>query len=396
MRPDTAGRKAFVTAQALVEWFHGHARDLPWRHTVDPYAVWVSEIMLQQTQVRTVVPYWERWMRELPTIESLAAASPEFIHKLWEGLGYYSRVRNLQRGAQTVLDQYRGVFPHVYEAILDLPGIGRYTAGAICSIAFNQAKPILDGNVIRVLCRYFAIHGPVSMPATREKLWVESDQLVLAAASLPSKQHVALAPSGNCSALNQALMELGATVCKPREPDCARCPLKRNCASLKSGLVDLLPNLDKRPAATAKSVAVIVVEADGRFLIRRRPSDGVNANYWEFPNLESSASAQSAVRLFKKSSGLRLKGLTHFRTFRHSITRYRITLNVYRAKLASPPISGHSLEWTWASQAQLVSLPFTAAHRKIIGHLTASDENQKFWAAVPAPAKVKSRSRRAT
>ena len=364
-----------ATARILINWFHRHARDLPWRHTTDPYAVWVSEIMLQQTQVRTVVPYWERWMKILPDIESLAAASPETIHKLWEGLGYYTRVRNLQSGAQAVLKQHGGVFPRTFEAIIELPGIGPYTAGAICSIAFNQPVPILDGNVIRVLCRYFAIDEPVSATATRGKLWNESCQLVLAAASLPAKTHPSLILAGNCSTLNQSLMELGATICKPRQPECDRCPLKANCAALISGMVDLLPNLEKRPRGTAKHFVAVVIEENGRFLISRRPSGGVNAYFWEFPNLEASACARSPALMFKKSSGLALKNVQQVHTLRHSITRYRITLKVYRADLISPFKAGPSSEWIWASRAELHSLPFTAAHRKIIGQLASPGES---------------------
>ena len=376
---DKGTHQTRAAAVALIDWFHRSARDLPWRHTVDPYPVWVSEIMLQQTQVKTVVPYWERWMHELPTIKSLAAAPPEGIHKLWEGLGYYTRVQNLQRGAQTVLDQHNGVFPQTFDAILELPGIGRYTAGAICSIAFNQATPILDGNVIRVLSRFLAIDAPVSAIATREKLWNESFQLVLAAASLPAKTHPTLTLAGNCSALNQALMELGATVCKPRQPQCGRCPLRKNCAALKSNLVDLLPNLEKRASATKKHFAAVVIEADGRFLVRRRPGGGVNAHFWEFPNIEVSAAPanKSLTSQFKKSFGLELKNLKLLQELRHSITRYRITLTVYRAKLVSPPKTDVHSNSSWASMTELHSLPFTAAHRKIIDHITDAGQFKK-------------------
>ena len=376
---DKGTHQTRAAAGALIDWFHRSARDLPWRHTVDPYSVWVSEIMLQQTQVKTVVPYWERWMHGLPTITSLAAAPPEAIHKLWEGLGYYTRVRNLQRGAQAILDQHRGVFPRTFDAILELPGIGRYTAGAICSIAFNQATPILDGNVIRVLCRFLAIDAPVSAVATREKLWNESLQLVLAAASLPAKAHPTLTLAGNCSALNQALMELGATVCKPRQPECGRCPLRKNCAALTSNSVDLLPNLDKRPSATKKTFTAVVIESDGRYLVRRRPGGGVNAHYWEFPNVEVSASAshKAAAESFKKSSGLELKNLKLLQELRHSITRYRITLKVYRAKLISTTKTALNSNLSWASMTELHSLPFTAAHRKIIDHITDTGQCKK-------------------
>ena len=166
----------------LLAWFGRCARDLPWRRTRDPYAVWVSEIMLQQTQVKTVWPYWERWMRALPTIGALAEARPVRIHKLWEGLGYYTRVRNMQRAAQVIVGQHGGRFPEDFDAVLALPGIGRYTAGAICSIAFNQAKPVLDGNVIRVLTRLFGVGGDPRAKATNARLWALAEELVQCAA----------------------------------------------------------------------------------------------------------------------------------------------------------------------------------------------------------------------
>ncbi|HEX4644651.1 MAG TPA: A/G-specific adenine glycosylase, partial [Verrucomicrobiae bacterium] len=174
--------KAVVAA--LLTWFAQNARDLPWRRTRDPYAIWVSEIMLQQTQVKTVIPYWERWMKALPTIKALARATPEKIHKLWEGLGYYTRVRNLQKAAQKIMADHDGQFPETYEEILALPGIGRYTAGAICSIAFNQPTPILDGNVIRVLTRLFAIRENPRDKSTNNQLWQLAEQLVSEAAKL--------------------------------------------------------------------------------------------------------------------------------------------------------------------------------------------------------------------
>src|SRR5690348_11113410 len=199
----------------LLEWFAAHARDLPWRRSRDPYAIWVSEIMLQQTQVGTVIPFWQRWMQALPTIGSLARANPAKIHKLWEGLGYYTRVRNLHKAARVIIQQHGGEVPTLYEEVLALPGIGRYTAGAICSIAFNQPQPILDGNVIRVLSRVYGIEGDPREKITNRKLWLLAEELVRAAAqeqqpetcglSPPSRQ-----PKGRCSSFNQALMELGA------------------------------------------------------------------------------------------------------------------------------------------------------------------------------------------
>src|SRR2546425_303209 len=186
-------------AQLLLNWFKQNARDLPWRRTRDPYAIWISEIMLQQTQVKTVIPYWQRWMRRLPDVRALARARPDAVLKLWEGLGYYLRARNLHQAARTIVDQHGGRFPEQFDEVLALPGIGRYTAGAICSIAFNQPTPVLDGNVIRVLTRWFGITTNPREKSTNKKLWELAEQLVVNAAKLPGKQ--------NCSQLNQALME---------------------------------------------------------------------------------------------------------------------------------------------------------------------------------------------
>src|SRR3974390_1560339 len=181
-------RKISTIVKSLLEWFSKNARDLPWRKTTDPYCIWVSEIMLQQTQVKTVLPYWERWMKAVPDIRALARAKPEKLHKLWEGLGYYTRVRNMHKAAQEIVTNYSARFPHTFDDVLALPGIGRYTAGAICSIAFNQAKPILDGNVIRVLTRLYGIGGNPREPKTNAKLWSLAEQLVLQAVTLRNGQ----------------------------------------------------------------------------------------------------------------------------------------------------------------------------------------------------------------
>ena len=220
--------KASWLVHALLDWFATAARDLPWRRTTNAYAVWVSEIMLQQTQVKTVWPFWERWMRELPTVAALAAARPERVLKLWEGLGYYTRARNLQRAAQLIVARPGGEFPTQFDEMLALPGIGRYTAGAIGSIAFNQPAPILDGNVMRVLTRLFALTGNPREKETNARLWQLAEQLVRAAAAVDFKSQISnlkFPLAGPCSALNQALMELGALVCTPRSPQCPRCPL---------------------------------------------------------------------------------------------------------------------------------------------------------------------------
>jgi A/G-specific adenine glycosylase len=312
----------------LLRWFRDNARDLPWRRTLDPYAIWVSEIMLQQTQVSTVVPYWERWMRELPDIQSLARASEQKILKLWEGLGYYTRARNLHRAAKSLNGR---LFPRDYENILNLPGIGRYTAGAICSIAFNQPTPVLDGNVRRVLSRLFATH---------EDLWDIAQALVSIAARTKSPR--------SCSALNQALMELGAVVCTAREPRCDECPVATMCRARRFRRTEDFPARVQRASAIRRRFAAYVYHYKGRYLVRQRPNKVVNARLWEFPNVEI-------------VNGTPMKKQTRpFSTFKHTIMHYRIAVEAFLIN-KKPKIVGK-----WLTLARLDQLPFSSAHRKIL------------------------------
>jgi len=384
-RPDQKKEtKASQLVSQLQVWFVAHARDLPWRRTHDPYAIWVSEIMLQQTQVKTVIPFWERWLRELPTIAAAAQAPADKIHKLWEGLGYYTRVRNLQAAAQVIVAQHHGVFPQDFAAVLELPGIGRYTAGAICSIAFNQPTPILDGNVIRVLSRLFGLAENPNDKAANARLWQLATELVAHAQTqkAPRRKNLTAAARGSCSMLNQSLMELGALVCTPRQPQCEVCPVKTQCVALRENRQEELPNLGKRAAATAKRFVALVVERNGKFLVRQRPAGVVNAHLWEFPNHEISVSAGPGLAQAKAAAaqvfGFAPAGLTPLCTVKHAITRYRITLEAYLATLDELPArpGGH-----WQTPAQLQALAFTSAHRKIVRAVLAGQARQTPGAA---------------
>ena len=395
---------------ALLGWFAVNARDLPWRRTRDPYAIWVSEIMLQQTQVKTVIPFWERWLRELPTIEAAANASSEKLHKLWEGLGYYTRVRNLQKAARQIVESGKRKsgniscqFPEKFNDVLALPGIGRYTAGAICSIAFNQRVPIVDGNVIRVLTRIFGIAENPKEKETNARLWKIAEDLVTDAAQsnrssrreeahsrIKNKKSLltsAATTVGNCSALNQSLMELGALVCTPRNPQCLICPVKRFCVAFQKNLTEELPNLGKRETATARHFIAFVIERAGKFLVRQRPDGVVNAHLWEFPNVEtgarlcepqrsrlqakplrvtdprSGAVAEAAMQIF----GFVPKEITPLCTVKHSITRYRITLEAFLVSLKEKPTK---VKGVWKTPAQMEKLAFTSAHKKILAKIT--------------------------
>jgi A/G-specific adenine glycosylase len=327
--------------------------------------------MLQQTQVKTVLPFWERWMRELPTIESVAHARSQKIHKLWEGLGYYTRVRNLQKAARLILQEHDGQFPKRFEDILALPGIGRYTAGAISSIAFNQPTPILDGNVMRVLTRIFGIGEDPREKETNQRLWQIAENLVLQAKSVFKNSKSA------CSHLNQSLMELGALVCTPRNPQCGNCPVKKLCIAFKEGRAAEWPNLEKREKATARTFVAFVVERDGLFLVRRRPAGVVNAHLWEFPNVEifdqhgdgrdqRDANGNDSFARAARELGIEFHNARQICTVKHSITRYRMTLEAVSIQSKRAPGISDGL---WLSQAKLDSLPFTSAHRKVANRI---------------------------
>lgn len=349
-----------VTNRLLV-WYEAHARDLPWRRTRDPYAIWISEIMLQQTQVITVIPYWERWMKALPNVRSLARARPEKVLKLWEGLGYYRRARHLHEAAKVIVTRHGGKFPRAFDDVLALPGVGRYTAGAIGSIAFHQPLPILDGNVTRVLARLFAIQDPVDARATQADLWSLAERLVETA----SRRDQRTGRSAACSHLNQALMELGALVCTPANPDCNACPTRGICAAHRRGLVASLPVLPRKTQTTARTFLALVIEQRGSLLVRKRPADAVNGGLWEFPNLETTSETKEAAGRWLERWGLASQPLNHVITVKHSITRYRMTVDAFAVAIpraARLPRDGGQ----WMNESQLRSLPLASAHLKIL------------------------------
>lgn len=360
----------------LLSWFAANARDLPWRRTRDPYAIWVSEVMLQQTQVRTVVPYWERWLRELPTIEALARAPLDRVLKLWEGLGYYTRARNLQRAAQTIVRDHGGRIPRRFEDVLALPGIGRYTAGAICSLAFNQPTPVLDGNVMRVLARVFGLRDDIRQPAVREHLWNLAGELVNAAATRPKRgpaprlrgQWARRVASRPCGALNEALMELGAVICTPKAPGCVVCPLTQKCVARRDGIAAELPCKSPTSSVRSQRVLAFLCVRRGRTLVRQRPAGGVNAHLWELPNCAATAKV-SPLAAARELLGPGVLGVRHVLRVRHTITQSRIALEVYRVEfepLARVPRTAGQ----WATRAALNRRAFAAAHRRILDRAT--------------------------
>ena len=273
----------------LLAWYRANARDLPWRRTADPYPIWVSEIMLQQTRVAAVLGYYARFLAAFPSVEALAAAPEQQLMKLWEGLGYYSRARNLQKAARVVCERYGGKFPADYEELLSLPGVGEYTAGAIASAAFGLRVPAVDGNVLRVAARLTDDHSDIAAPATKQAARRALEAIMPTAAE-------------DCRVFNQALMELGATVCVPKgEPKCGDCPAAAFCLGRARGTAAQLPVKAKKTPRRAEEMTVFVLLRRGETALRRRPEEGLLAGLWEFPNLPGSLTeeeAAAAVRSF--------------------------------------------------------------------------------------------------
>ena len=264
----------------LLPWYEQNKRELPWRADRDPYHIWLSEIMLQQTRVEAVKGYYARFLDVLPTIEALARCDDELLHKLWEGLGYYSRVRNLKKAAQTILEKHGGIFPSGYEDVLALPGIGDYTAGAVCSIAFNLKAPAVDGNVLRVISRLRDDHAPIDLPQTKKKVCALLELIY------PEK-------AGD---FTQALMELGATLCGPNwKPRCKDCPCREICLGYKRGTADILPVKSPKKEKRQEDRTVFIFRCDGKYALQKRPDRGLLAGLWQFPNISGHFDTQALL-----------------------------------------------------------------------------------------------------
>ncbi|MBW3622089.1 MAG: A/G-specific adenine glycosylase [Armatimonadetes bacterium] len=340
---------------ALLDWFRAHQRDLPWRRDMDPYAIWVSEIMLQQTQVATVIPYFERFMARFPTLRDLAEAPEEEVMRLWAGLGYYSRARNLRRGAQEVLERFEGRVPSRVEDLLTLKGIGRYTAGAIASIAYNERAPLLDGNVMRVLCRVFALPGDPKRGPLHRRLWELAEALI---------------PDGYAREFNPALMELGATICTPRSPRCGACPVSDFCEAFRRGEQERYPEAaPQRPQEQVQMVCgVIVREDDGRVLLVQPATEGRWGGLWQLPNAPLGDGEGYRERLARLLDGMGLEAgtLQPVTEVRHGITRFSITLQAFecRCEGAGEPQPGSPSRWS--TREELMELPLPAPHRRVV------------------------------
>lgn len=358
-RPQAAATARPALRRALLAWFRQSGRDLPWRRTKDPYQVWVSEIMLQQTRVEAVVPYYARFMRAFPNLRKLAAAPLDRVLKLWEGLGYYSRARNLHRAAQRLAAASGGPFPATAKQWEQLPGVGRYTAGAIASIACGQAVPVVDGNVTRVLTRLYRIETCIDEKRTRDELWRRATSLV-------SRK----APGD----FNQALMELGARICVPRAPRCDQCPLARWCAARAAPVAEHLPVRRPRRKVPRMRAAAAVLHKNGRYLLVRRPESGLLAGLWAWPAWEvcDGQSPSAALRKHLHDTlGLRVRVGRPVATVEHVFSHRRLQLEVFVGAVQAGRLKPRAGKWI--SRAQLIRYPLATVDRKVLDCLDRLD-----------------------
>jgi len=340
----------------IINWYSNHQRDLPWRKTRNPYFIWVSEVMLQQTQVETVIPYYERFLSRFPTIEALARSSLREILKVWENMGYYSRAQNLYTTAKIISEQYDGQIPNTMEALECLPGVGHYTASAILCFAFGQQVPTVDGNVRRVLCRLYGIKAIMDQTRTRKQLLDIATKLV---------------PKKRPSHFNQGLMDLGAIVCTPRKPSCHLCPLSKNCQALKLGLQDTLPNRRKRgPLPHKEMTAGIITDAQRRLLIVQRAMKGLLGGLWKFPGGERKPDEtlkEALKRTVREELGIGIRVKEGITSVNHAYTHFRITLYAFRCvRQGGEPKAIGCTHWRWVKPWGLRNFPFSKADRKII------------------------------
>lgn len=344
----------------LLPWYRRNARkDLPWRKNKEPYRIWISEIMLQQTQVSKVTSHYQRFLKKFPNVKTLATAPLTRVLDAWSGLGYYSRAKNLHQAAQVIHRDHNGKIPTEVSQLLSLPGVGRYTAGAIASIAYDRPAPILDGNVIRVLCRYFGIQGNPQEPAIQKKLWALSAQLV---------------PTDSPGDFNQALMELGALVCTPRSPQCPACPLTKSCIAYKRGWQDRLP----QPRAVALKKKILypcgIIERNGRFLLARRPLAGLLPGLWEFPGGEKAdgkSLEESLARSLSQRLGIRVLPAAHRPVIKQVLSHREIAIHPFECSWNGHRLSPKwYLETQWVPRRRLKEMPLTAGMLRLAKTLT--------------------------
>jgi len=340
--------------EILTGWYQTAARDLPWRRSRNPYHIWLSEVMLQQTRVETVIPYYERFLAALPDIPALAAADEELLHKLWEGLGYYSRVRNLQKAARQVVERYGGQLPSSYDALLALCGIGEYTAGAVASIAFGVPVPAVDGNVLRVLSRLLAAEGDILSPR------VKKEYQALLAGQMPSRP----------GDFNQAMMDLGATICLPNgAPRCAGCPINALCLAAERGQQNAFPvKAPKAKRRVEERTVLLIADEEEKILLHKRPPAGLLAGLWEFPNLEGRLSREE-VRALLQERGIVPWKIQTLREAKHIFTHLEWRMTGFFVQCGRVPLGEDEALVSDRERRERYTLPSAFdAYRKILDH----------------------------
>jgi A/G-specific adenine glycosylase len=354
--PTDRQRDAFRTD--LLDWYDDNKRSMPWRETDDPYRIWVSEIMLQQTRVDTVRDYYPRFLEAFPTVEALAAADRDEVLKYWEGLGFYARARHLHEAAQTVVDEHDGTVPTTMDAIRDLKGIGPYTAAAVLSIAHDQPHAVLDGNVTRVLSRVFAVEEDATTSTAQRELRRLANDLL---------------DSERAGDFNQAMMELGALVCTPSTPLCDRCPLQNVCRAHEAGTEDDYPITPESEPVPHHDIAVGLVFDDDQLLIQRRPDEGLLGGLWEFPGgkQEEDESMEAACRReLKEELGIEVAVEDLFYTLSHAYSHFKITLHAFRCHIDNgTPEAREDQPFTWVGLDELDEYAFPRANRRLIEEL---------------------------
>lgn len=337
----------------LIAWYQQNARDLPWRRRPDPYRVWVSEIMCQQTQIATVLPYFDRFLAAFPSVVELAEADERELMRHWEGLGYYRRARSMHAAAKQIVQRHQGVFPESYDEVIALPGIGRYTAGAILSISRDQRLPVLEGNTQRVFSRWIAMAEPPGQTSANRLLWRVAETM------LPRKQP---------GTFNQAAMELGSLVCVPRRPQCDRCPVRRFCAAHRDGVAEQIPGKGASVEYEDRTeFALVVGDRQQGYLMRPLPDGGRWAGLWDFPRptAQTPGSAGEAADWLSGEIGQRVQSGARLKTIRHAVTKYRIVLHVHQAEPAAADLGELPAPWRLVSDREIAELPLSTTGRKI-------------------------------
>jgi A/G-specific adenine glycosylase len=351
--------------EELLAWYRDSQRPLPWRKTRDPYAIWISEILLQQTRVNAAIAYYERFLGRFPTLAHLAEARIESVLQVWQGLGYYGRARNLHRAARILRHTFGGQIPRKPESLAKLPGIGPYTANAIASIAFDEDVAVLDGNVIRVLCRVYGIRDIPDRPSTRRRLERIAESLL---------------PKGHAAAFNQAMMELGALVCRPDRPDCASCPVRGLCRACREGTAGLLPVRIPKPRIPVRVKIVGAIEHRGRLLFARRPLEGFLGGLWELPGayLEGEETARQGIEKLRRQVGSRLRQVPEEEAFtvRQAYSHFEERNLVFMCEGMGGVNRGSEQRYRWLHPTSLHPYPITGATRKIVRRLEQRETKQ--------------------